>query len=111
MKYIISENRLSGLFTQFMNKYDLQSVGPRRRGLSVYNEDNKKIFYTVYYGDDPDTGKPEFSLKINSDFFFNTLYSFFGDTLDPWMLVDWFSNKFKMDCVTFDYFEPEYEDE
>ena len=112
MKYIITENRINEIFIKFMNQYDLRPWDSTGDGdLSVYDEDDKKIFYTNYYGDDPDTGKPEFSLNINSNFFFNTLYGFFGDTLDPLMLVEWFSNKFKMDCVTFDYFEPEYEDE
>lgn len=105
MKYIISESRMTKLVSKFLNDYDWYDWDSTGDGdLSVYDKvDDKKIFYTGYYGDSPETGEPEFTLYINRDFYDDVMSKFLG-TLNPWDIVSWFNNKFNIDCVDYDFF-------
>jgi hypothetical protein len=112
MKYIITEDRMNDLVSQFLDQYDWYAWDSTGDGdLAVYDTlDDKKLFYTGYYGDSADTGESEYSLKINRDFFDNTLNQFFGKVLDPWSIVKWFNDKFQINCVSFDFFDSEDEE-
>ena len=108
MKYIISESRMTKLVSTFLDQYDWYAWDSTGDGdLSVYDKvDDKKIFYTGFYGDFTETGKAKYILWINNNFFYNVLGKFLG-SLNPWDIVKWFNDKFDMDCVDYDFFEPE----
>jgi hypothetical protein len=109
MKYIITENKMTKLVSMFLDHYDWYAWDSTGEGdLSVYDKgDDKKLFYTGYYGDSPETGESEYTLKINIIFFDTVLIRFFGESINPWDIVKWFNNKFDINCVTFDFFDPE----
>lgn len=106
MKFLIKENQILNLFSQFMKQYDWKVWDYSDNEISVYNGcPGKRVFYTTLYSEPSDVEESEYTLQINSDFFRNTLYQFFGETLDPWMIVKWFNEEFKTNCVSFDYFK------
>lgn len=106
MKFLIKENQIHNLFSQFMKQYDWKVWDYSDDEISVYNGyPGKRVFYTTLYSEPSDVEESEYTLQINSDFFRNTLYQFFGETLDPWMIVKWFNEEFKTNCVSFDYFK------
>jgi len=104
MKYIITENQILNLLSQFMKQYDWKAWDYSDDEISVYDGyPGKRIFYTTLY-EELDIEESEYTLQINSHFFHNVLYQFFGETLDPWDVVKWFNEEFKTNCVTFDFF-------
>lgn len=109
MKFLLTENQIEDLFSQYMKQYKWYAWDVTGDDdLMVYDGPHgKKIFYITYYGLDLGAGEDEYSLIINREFFTDVLYLFFGDVLDPWMVVKWFNNEFKTNCVTFDFFDPD----
>ena len=111
MKYIILENQISTLFSQFMKQYDWKVWDYSDDEISVYNGyPGKRVFYTSVYNAPPDVEETEYTLYINYWFFNDILYGMFGNTINPWTIVRWFNDEFDSNCVTFEFFKLEDDD-
>jgi len=112
MKFLITENQILNLFTQFMKQYDWKVWDYSDDEITVYDGNpGKKVFYTTLYSEPTDEEESEYTLQINSEFFDNVLYQFFGEALSTWDLVKWFNNEFTTNCVSFDFFSLDNEEE
>jgi len=112
MKFLITENQILNLFSQFMKQYNWKAWDYSDGELEVYDGNSgKRIFYTALYSEPSDEEESEYTLQINSHFFHNVLYQFFGETLDPWMIATWFNNEFNTNCVSFDFFNIDNDNE
>lgn len=112
MKYIISESRFKQMVYKFLDQYDWKVWDYSDLEISVYTGiKGNRVFYTSLYNEPPDAPEEEFTLRIEKNFY-SELEGFFGEHITPWMLVEWFNEKFNVNCVTFDWYVlDEYDDD
>jgi hypothetical protein len=112
MKFLITENQILNLFAQFMKQYDWKVWEYSDDEITVHDGNTgKRVFYTTLYSEPTDEEESEYTLQINSEFFDNVLYQFFGEALSTWDLVKWFNNEFTTNCVSFDFFSLDNDEE